>query len=145
MVATNLTYIDTVTVCQQDYILTKRTTWTKTTYLENGLPRWLSGKESTCNVGDLGSMPGSGRFPWKREWQPVFLPREFHGQRSPAGYSPWGCKRVRHDLVTKQQRLENTKRSPIFPIVYCSPKLQRVIQPLTPALPPRCSRFQGLV
>ena len=28
------------------------------------------------------------------EWQttPVFLPGEFHGQRSFAGYSPWGCK-----------------------------------------------------
>ena len=28
--------------------------------------------------------------PWKREWQPtpVFLPREFHGQRNLAGYSP---------------------------------------------------------
>ena len=23
---------------------------------------------------------------------PVFLPAEFHGQRSLAGYSPWGCK-----------------------------------------------------
>ena len=23
---------------------------------------------------------------------PVFLPREFHGQRSLVGYSPWGCK-----------------------------------------------------
>ena len=32
--------------------------------------------------------------PWRREWQntPVFLPEEFHGQRSLAGYSPWGCK-----------------------------------------------------
>ena len=26
-----------------------------------------------------------------------------HEQRSVAGYSPWGCKRDRHDLVTKQQ------------------------------------------
>ena len=26
-----------------------------------GLPRWLSGKESTCNAGNLGSIPGSGR------------------------------------------------------------------------------------
>ena len=26
-----------------------------------GLLRWLSGKESTCNAGDLGSIPGSGR------------------------------------------------------------------------------------
>ena len=28
-----------------------------------GLPRWHSGKESTCNAGDLGSIPGSGRAP----------------------------------------------------------------------------------
>ena len=30
-----------------------------------------------------------GKSPWKREWQPtpVFLPGEFHGQRSLAGYS----------------------------------------------------------
>ena len=35
-----------------------------------------------------------GKIPWRREWQPtpVFLPREFHGQRSLAGYSPWGRK-----------------------------------------------------
>ena len=33
---------------------------------------------------------------WRRKWQPtpVFLPREFHGQRSLAGYSPWGCKEL---------------------------------------------------
>ena len=28
-----------------------------------GLPMWLSGKESACNAGDLGSMPGLGRCP----------------------------------------------------------------------------------
>ena len=35
--------------------------------------------------------------PRRRKWQPipVFLPGESHGQRSLAGYSPWGCKRVR--------------------------------------------------
>jgi len=38
------------------------------------------GKESACNGGDLGSIPGSGLFlrifPWKRKWlhTPVFLP-----------------------------------------------------------------------
>ena len=33
-----------------------------------------------------------GKIPWRRKWQPnpVFLPGEFHGQRSLAGYSPWG-------------------------------------------------------
>ena len=28
-----------------------------------GLPQWLSGKEATCNAGDVGSIPGSGRCP----------------------------------------------------------------------------------
>ena len=45
------------------------------------------------------------KIPWTRKWQPtaVFLPGESHGRRSLEGYSPGGCKRVRHDLVTKQQ------------------------------------------
>ena len=29
--------------------------------LSDGLPRWLSGKDSTCQAGDLSSVPGSGR------------------------------------------------------------------------------------
>ena len=31
---------------------------------------------------------------WRRKWEatPIFLPGEFHGQRSLAGYSPWGYK-----------------------------------------------------
>ena len=35
-----------------------------------------------------------GKISWRREWQlsPVFLPGEFHGQRSLEGYSPWGHK-----------------------------------------------------
>jgi len=58
------------------------------------LPWWLSGKESACQVGDMGSSPGLGRFPWRRKWQPteVFLPGKSHGQRSLVGYSPWGHK-----------------------------------------------------
>ena len=31
-----------------------------------GLPWWLAGKESSCNAGDLGSIPGLGRSPG--EW-----------------------------------------------------------------------------
>ena len=39
-----------------------------------------------------------GKIPWRRVWQstPIFLPGESHGQRSLAGYSPWG-HRVEHD------------------------------------------------
>ena len=67
-----------------------------------GLPRWLRGNEPACSAGDVGSSPGSGRFPWRRKWQltPIFLPGESHGQRSLAGYSPWTC-RVRLNWVTK--------------------------------------------
>ena len=38
--------------------------------------------------------PWVGKIPWRRAWQPtpVFLPGESHGQRSLAGYSPWGRK-----------------------------------------------------
>ena len=55
---------------------------------------WLSGKESACNVGDVVSIPGSGRYPGKIKWQPtpVFLPGKSYGLRSLVGYSPWGCK-----------------------------------------------------
>ena len=45
--------------------------------------------------------PWVGKTPRRREWLPstVFLPGEFHEQRSLAGYSPWG-RRVVHDWVT---------------------------------------------
>ena len=53
-----------------------------------------------CRI--LGFEPWVGKIPWRRKWQPspVFLPGKFHGQRSLLGYSPWGCKRVGHDLET---------------------------------------------
>ena len=49
--------------------------------------------------------PWVRKIPWSRKQQrtPVFLPGKFHGQRSLAGYIPWGHKKVRHDLATKQQ------------------------------------------
>ena len=37
---------------------------------------------------------------------PVFLPGESHRQRSLAGYSPWGHKRVGHDLARMHTRLK---------------------------------------
>ena len=57
------------------------------------LPCSSNGKESACKAGDQGLIPGSG-IKWRRKWQftLVFLPGECHGQRSLAGYSPWGHK-----------------------------------------------------
>ena len=36
------------------------------------------------------------KIPWRRAWQPtpVFLSGDSLGQRSLAGYSPWGCKEL---------------------------------------------------
>ena len=48
-----------------------------------------------CNAGDLGSIPGLGRSPREGNGSPLqysCLDREFHGQRSLVGYSPWRHK-----------------------------------------------------
>ena len=57
-------------------------------YTIAGLPSWLSGKEYSCNAGDMSWIPGLRRSPGAME-----------------GYSPWGCKRAGHNLVTKQQQI----------------------------------------
>ena len=53
-------------------------------------------KQSACDVGDPASIPELRRSPGEENGNPfpVFLPGKFHGQRSLAGYSPWG-RRVR--------------------------------------------------
>ena len=68
-----------------------------------GFPWWLSSKESTCPCRRCGFCPWIGKTPQRRKWKPtlVFLPGKSHGRRSLAGYSPWGCKTVGHDLATK--------------------------------------------
>ena len=61
--------------------------------------------ESACITGDPGSIPGSGRSPGEGNDcppTPGFLPGEFHGQRSLAGYSPWSHK---ESDTTEQQTL----------------------------------------
>ena len=65
---------------------------------------WLCGKKSTCQCRRHGFDPWARKIPWRSKWQliPVSLPGKAHGQRSLAGCSPWGCKRVGHDLATKQ-------------------------------------------
>ena len=58
---------------------------------KRGFPCGSAGRETASNAGDLGSIPGLGRFPWRKERlpTPVFWPREFHGL-----HSPWGCKEL---------------------------------------------------
>ena len=51
-------------------------------------------KNRPANAEDVSLIPGLGRFPWRRNWQPipVFLPGKSHGQRRLAGYSQWDHK-----------------------------------------------------
>ena len=59
-----------------------------------GLAGGSDGKEFACNSGDLGSIPGLGRAPGGEHGNPIqySCPKNPHGQRSLAGYSPWGLK-----------------------------------------------------
>ena len=63
---------------------------------KNGLPKWCSGKESTCQCKRHRLNPWVKKIPWRRKWQPtlVFLLGKSHGQRSLEGYSPWSHKEL---------------------------------------------------
>ena len=67
-----------------------------------GLAKWLSRKEPACQrrrYRRRGFDPRVGKMPWRREWHPapVFLPGEFHGQRSLVGYS--SCSHKESDMT----------------------------------------------
>ena len=57
-------------------------------------PGGSDGKVSACNTGDPGSIPGLGRSHGGGHGNPFQYPclENPHGQRSLAGYSPWGRK-----------------------------------------------------
>ena len=59
------------------------------------------------DIRDMGSIPGSGRSPGERNCNPLQYSclENPHGQRSPAGCSPWSHKELDTTKVTKQQAL----------------------------------------
>ena len=63
--------------------------WTTTTL---GFQGGSVSNESVFSAGYPGSISESGRKEWLWLCTPVFLPGEFHGQRSLVGYSPWIAK-----------------------------------------------------
>ena len=75
----------------------------------------LDGKEPACVCGKHRRHrfhPWVKEVPWRRAWHPapVFLPGGLYGQRSLAGYSPWGHK----ELDTTEQLTLSASLSPIF-------------------------------
>ena len=84
-------------------------------------------KKSTCNVEDLGLIPGLGRSPGEGHGNPLqdSCLENPHGQRTLEGYSPW----VEHDIATKHSIVSNFSKfgdtvldgcfiNIIIPIVY---------------------------
>ena len=81
------------------------------------LPRWHSGKESTCQCRSHERHefdPWVEKIPWRTAWKPtpVLLPGESNGQRSLVGYSPWGLK----EWDTTEHACTHTHTcTPLFP------------------------------
>ena len=74
-------------------------TWVLTSFqefteLQVGFPHSSVGKEFACNARDLGLISGSGRSLGEGTGNPFQYSclENPHGQRSLAGYSPWGRK-----------------------------------------------------
>ena len=72
-------------------------------------PWWLRQQRICLQCRRPGSIPWVGKIPWRRKWlpTPVFLPGEFHGQRSLVGCSPWDNKELD---TTEQLTLSNDHR-----------------------------------
>ena len=77
-----------------------------------------SSRQSACQCWRCRLVPWVWKSPRRREWQPTpaFLPGEFLGQRSLAGYSPWGCKKL--DMTERLHLLTNFCYLFFFIIVY---------------------------
>ena len=110
--------------------------------LRYGFPGGSDGKESACNTGDLGSIPGlNHKIPWRRAWPPtpVFLPGESPWTEEPGGLQSMGSKRVRHDWVTKHACIcwsipTYTTKQQFFLKIYISISKQKTID----RSPPKC-------
>ena len=71
------------------------------------------GKESACNAGDLGSIPGLGRFPGEGKVYPL----QYSGLENSMDYSLWGHK---ESDMTEQLSLRKIQSSFKY-IFYCAP------------------------
>ena len=88
-----------------------------------GFPDGSDGKESTCSVQDLGSIPGLGRSSERGHDNPLqySCPENPHGQRSLTVYSPWSRKKS--DTTGQLSTLQQVSKSKthVLLIVCCFP------------------------
>ena len=107
-----------------------------TSILKWSSPGGASSKETPCQCRRfkrLGFNPWVRKIPRRKEWlpTPVFLPGEFHGQRSLQGYSPWSRtesdttemtrQQQQHALVKPQSVLQihHLQKFPFTPLFFC--------------------------
>ena len=98
--------------------ITKRWTqlsdWTELNWIVRAFPGGSDTRESACNGGDLGLIPGSGRFlERKMATHSSILAWRICGQRSLKGYSPWDHK-VGHDWIVRIKWKRFTYKIKIF-------------------------------
>ena len=69
-----------------------------------GLPWWLRGKESTCQAGDMGLIPGSGKSPREGNGNPLqYSCLGNPMDKESGGLQSMGSPEVQYNLVTKKQ------------------------------------------
>ena len=75
--------------------------------MSRGFPSGSEGKESACNAGDQGSIPGSERSPGEGNGKPtpVLLPGEFHGQGSLLGLQSMVLRTIGHNLEANDNNM----------------------------------------
>ena len=73
-----------------------------------GLLGSSAGKESTCNAGDMGSIPGLGSSPGEGKGYPL----QYSGLENSMDciYSPWGCKEL--DTTVRLSLSKQIERTP---------------------------------
>ena len=94
-------------------------------YVDSGLPRGHSGKDSACQCRRSkrpGFNPWLGKTPWRRKWQPtpVFLPGKSHGPEKLGGLQSRGSQSQKqlsaHTHTHIQCCQQSNKADKIIPI-----------------------------
>ena len=93
-----------------------------------GLLWWLSGKESASNAGDMGSIPGLGRFPGERNGNPLHY--SCLGNPMDRGAGQASVYGVRRDLVTKQKQQCIKEKQRVAKGVFGATEWMEVLQAL---------------
>ena len=86
-----------------------------------GFPGGTDGKKIYLQRGRPEFDPWVRKVPWRRGWlpTPVFLPGESQGQKSLAGYSPWG-----HKVMDTTERHTHTHTHLVISVTWVSPRLE---------------------